>query len=66
MTPEQRAAYINAQAAMFSSEVSILNIENWERIQKNQPIKYGREAYEFLQEKYSCLHHNNLITLFHE
>lgn len=63
MTPEQQAAYINAQAVAASAELEAMKAANWMREMQGHTIAYGEEAFLALIDKYG-LHHNAVLTTF--
>lgn len=66
MTDEQKAAYVNAQAALLNAEVAMYQAENMMREHHGHTIAYGEEAFHELFEKYdSVLGHNAVMGLFH-
>ena len=65
MTPEQQAAYVNAQAASALIEMYAMNALNHERMMENKALAYDEEAFLKLHTKY-CIGHNDVLGLFHE
>lgn len=63
MTPEQQAAYINAQAVAASAELEAMKAANWMRLMQGHTIAYGEEDFLALIDKYG-LHHNAVLTTF--
>lgn len=63
MTPEQHAAYINAQAAAARIELEAMKAANWMREMQGHTIAYGEEDFLALIDKYG-LHHNAVLTMF--
>ncbi len=65
MTPEQTAAYINAQTTLCQIELAGMLAENQYRTSCGRSIAYGEDGFQALYEKYtSVLGHNSLMTLF--
>jgi hypothetical protein len=46
MTPEQKAAFINAQVAMFNGTIAAMIWHNEERLSHGHSIAYGPDAFE--------------------
>jgi len=65
MTQEQKAAYVNAQAAMLNAHIALMVAENMYRDRNGQQIAYCEDAFATAIREYSNLEHNNLIGLFH-
>ena len=63
MTPEQQAAYINAQTAAALIEMQSMIAKNKERETNGSALAYGEEAFLELIERYG-LHHNAILTTF--
>ena len=60
MTPEQRAAYIMAQAACANAEVAGMTAENMQRAALGQSMAYDESAFVAVIENYS-IHHNSVV-----
>lgn len=60
MTPEQKAAYVNAKVASMLTEMHGMLAANTERIIRDESIAYTEETFRALPEKYS-LGENDLI-----
>lgn len=65
MTPEQKAAYIQAQTACALIEMEGMKAENQHRITRGETIAYDGEAFMAIIEKYG-IHNNGVIGFFHE
>ena len=65
MTPEQRAAYINAQAAGMLAELEAMKAANVEQESQGLALAYGEEAFFGLIDKW-CVGHNAVISFFAE
>lgn len=65
MTPEQKAAYVMAQAACAIAEVEGMKAENMQRQQRGESMAYVEDDFAGIADKYG-IHHNALITLFHD
>lgn len=63
MTPEQKAAYIMAQAAALNARVAGMRAENDWRISCGNSIAYTEEHFEAVVTEYGC-HHNQTIAFF--
>jgi hypothetical protein len=63
MTPEQKAAFIMAQAAAANAAVAGMQAENAHRVACGMSIAYGEEAFQKVGEDY-IIHHNDVITFF--
>lgn len=63
MTPEQKAAFIMAQAAVLNAEIAGMVAENIYRQACGKTIAYDEQAFEVLVGRSSC-HHNVVITFF--
>lgn len=57
MTPEQKAAYVNAQVACAMIEAMGMQAENMGRVHRGTAMAYNDEHFSALIEKYG-LHHN--------
>ena len=64
MTDEQKAAYVNANAACALIEAMGMVAENQLRTSKGQSQAYGEESFFHLLEYYG-IHSNTTLTLFH-
>ena len=65
MTPEQSAAYVNAQAACALAEMCSMEVANVERQMKGHMIAYDEKAFMDLQNKY-CIGHNAVLEMFQQ
>jgi nitrous oxidase accessory protein NosD len=64
MTNEQKAAYVQAQAAAALIEAMGMAAENMQRSHQGASIAYDEKAFLAIIEKYG-IHHNSVIGLFH-
>lgn len=65
MTPEQKAAFINAQAALMQAEMQGMIAENIERQRNDYALAYGPEQWaEFSARWEATLGHNQVIQFF--
>ena len=65
MTPEQKAAYINAQAVCTQAEIAGMVAENMQREHLGQSMAYDDKAFLDVVDKY-CVSHNAVLTLFQQ
>ena len=65
MTPEQKAAFVTAQAACMLAELKGLQADNLIAIALHEIPPHGREAFEALPARYG-LGHNDVLGFFHE
>ena len=63
MTPDQAAAYINAQTALFRCEVEGMIAENQHRVSCDGSIAYGEEAFSACAASWSNIIGANAVTL---
>ncbi len=63
MTPEQQAAFIQAQPACAQVEALGMHAENMQREALGQSMAYDEEAFHSLITKYG-IHHNAVLTTF--
>ena len=64
MTDEQKAAYVNAQAAAALIEAMGMVAENQSRERQGKAQAYGEKSFFDLPYTYG-LHHNTAMSLFH-
>ena len=64
MTNEQKAAYINAQAAVLNGTIAGMQAENVYRQHRGETIAYSQDAFIKVVDESGC-HHNQCMTLFH-
>ena len=62
MDPEQRAAYVNAQAACCMAEALGMISENMMRISEGKSVAYDHSAFCSLIERYG-VHHNAVVMM---
>ena len=65
MTPEQKAAYIQAQAACAMADVAGMQAENMQREHRGEAMAYVEEDFVEIPNKYG-IHCNAVITFFHD
>lgn len=65
MTPEQKAAYVIAQAACAVIELQSMIAANNERSQSGLAQAYDEGAFAALENRYT-IGHNAVLGLFHE
>lgn len=65
MTPEQKAAYIIAQAACAMAEIEGMKAENMQRQQRGESMAYVEDDFIGIPDKYG-IHDNAVIGLFHD
>jgi hypothetical protein len=64
VTDEQKAAYVQSQAAVTLIEALGMFAENMQRNHQGMSIAYGEDAFRDLILR-SGIHHNGVIQLFH-
>ena len=64
MTPEQKAAFINAQIALMNAEKEIMLSENYERERKGHAPAYGPEQWQAFYDKWEAILGYNAVTKF--
>lgn len=64
MTDEQKAAYVQAQAAAALIEAMGMAVENMQRVHRNGFMAYDEKAFQEVIMRYG-LHHNAVMSLFH-
>jgi len=65
MTPEQKAAYVQAQVACVLTHVASMTAANMQRAACNESMAYNEEDFASLITRYG-IHHNTVMTLFHD
>jgi hypothetical protein len=65
MTPEQKAAFIIAQAACASAEIAAMQAANQHRLSLGLAIAYDEAAFLLVADRYQ-LGHNTVISFFME
>jgi hypothetical protein len=63
MTPEQQAAYIQAQANAALIEAMGMMSENLQRLQRNESIAYPETAFQDVILR-AGIHHNGVIGFY--
>ncbi len=67
MTPEQAAAYINAQSTMMRCRIEAMVAENQQRAMSDCSPGYGEDAFLALEREFAgVLGHNAIITLYQD
>ena len=65
MTPEQQAAYINAQTACATIEATGMQAENMQRALRGESMAYDEEAFMSVIDRYG-IHHNSVMSMFRD
>ncbi len=66
-TPEQRAAYINSQVAMFNAEIARMVADNQLSVACGTSPPYGERQFTEVIERYEpVIGHNAVIMFFRE
>lgn len=65
MTPEQKAAYIQAQAVAAMAEIQMMLAANKVREQCGLSLAYGEEDFAKIEERY-VIGHNAVIDFFRD
>lgn len=63
MTPEQAAAYVQAQAVAAVADIEGMKAENELRRSQGQAIAHSYDEFIAVQDRY-CLGHNAILTLY--
>lgn len=67
MTPEQKAAFIVAQAALFNARVAGMQAENQHRLSCGEPVAYADDEFQrVIAEGEGVLGHNAVCIFFQE
>ena len=66
MTPEQKAAFINAAVARYLAEIAGMQAENQQRISLGYSIAYDEKAFGDLEHRHPDLQHNTSCAFFHD
>lgn len=64
MTPEQQAAYVQAQAVCALAEIEAMRAENTQRAQRGEPITHRAKDFEAIPAAYGITR-NQIVELFH-
>lgn len=64
MTPEQKCAYVMAQAACLIAETFGMHAENMQREHRGESMAYTTKDFENAIIRYG-VHHNGVISLFY-
>ena len=64
MTPEQKAAFVVAQAALFNARVAGMVAENQYRTSRGLMVAYGEDAFASLEREFSAVLGHNAVVLF--
>lgn len=65
MTPEQKAAFVNAQSVAATAEICGMIALNKERERNGYALAYGEDAFAAVPEKYG-LGYNQLCDFFRD
>ena len=65
MTPEQKAAFINAQAACAMAAIAGMQALNAERQANGYALAYDEAAFAAVPDRY-CIGHNAVVTFFQD
>lgn len=65
MTPEQQAAYVNAQAVTAMITAMSMVAANQERQQHGHSLAYDEAAFVQVIRTH-CIDHNEVLSLFHQ
>jgi hypothetical protein len=65
VTPEQKAAFVVAQAACANAEVAAMQAANQHRLSLGYSIAYDEAAFLLVADRYQ-LGHNTVISFFME
>jgi hypothetical protein len=65
MTPEQAAAFVQAQVVCASARIASMHAENRERESTGCTHAYGYEAFDTVPDEFG-ISHNAVLTLFGE
>ena len=65
MTAEQKAAFINAQAACAMAEIAGMQAANIERRAHGYSLAYDESAFAAVPDRYG-IGHNAVVTFFHD
>jgi hypothetical protein len=63
MTPEQKAAYVQAQTAAMLCELESMKVANRERERRGEAYAYGEGEFFDLPAKYGVTH-NQVVSFF--
>lgn len=63
MTDEQKAAYVNAQAAVLNATIAGMQAANLERESHGHTLAYDEAAFQEAIDTSPC-HHNAVLSLF--
>jgi len=66
MTPEQKAAFIMAQAAMLSAEIAGMVAENQARSHRGESPAYTQIAFQEAESRYSILSWNGALEFLRD
>lgn len=65
MTPEQKAAFIVAQAACANAEIASMQALNQERMHRGESIAYDEASFAAVPDRFG-LGHNTVISFFQD
>lgn len=63
MTPEQKAAFVMAQAACAMARIAAMQAENQHRIYRGEALAYTEQAFMAVIDD-TCIGHDEVILLF--
>ena len=67
MTPEQKAALINAQTLLANAELMGMVAENQKRMSNRESLAYGEDSFsEFYKKWDSIIGYNAILEIFHD
>lgn len=66
MTPEQKAAWINGQVAIFNCRVQGMIAENTVRQHRGESMAYPEDSFAVLEREFSHIGFNAVIEFFRD
>lgn len=67
LSPEQKAAFINSQVAMFNAEIARMVADNQVSVSYGVVCKYGAEEFNEVFDRYEpIIGHNAVLMFFRE
>lgn len=66
MTPEQKAAFINAAVARYLAEIAGMQAENQRRISLGYSIAYDEKSFGDLERRHPDVQHNTICAFFRD
>lgn len=64
LTPEQTAAFANAQAALLNAEIKAMEAENMHRLHIGQSVAYGADEFERVIANYRQFLRDDILYRF--